>query len=583
MDKDEILFKINADISKEQAALRQGVREFETFGTRAKTIMGNVNRAVESATKNFGALGTAATALGSGLVLKKIFGVGEYMPVEKSLLRIQANLGASLKQIAPLKEGLESLAIKHGEDPGEMFSKAAEFSAFYKGDELLKVMTNSANAATALGKDLGPVADLVSRIEREFGLSVDATKEISETLGATSLGEHLEEVSGIMQKGVLKGITGMKGGYKEALGILEGLNRAGEMSPRAVQKFITAWNALSENKESIKAKTGFDVKGGQIGILEQLDAKIKKMRAEGKSEGDILNWIASNRDEAEAVMFMVKQLDALKAGIKATYEPGDKFRERFEAMDKSLERVTKRIKVAAKTITLDFQPAFDAAGKALGVIAEHPAIVKGGVLAAAGASLGMLGMLAKTKLGGVVASMAGRGALGAAGTEARVVEGKILQATQGVTPVFVVNWPAGGFGGMGGVAAEGAESRLILMAKSALPFLGPIALPLAAAVAAGLAINYMGKREVKEESEARKVTLQETVLKQNEATARATGRSSMGSYVDVNGIVHNDIHMMFDLSGRRPVVTSNDPNTRTHIEGVKADRGAQGFSWHGGA
>ena len=575
-DKDDILFRINTDISKSRDALSQAGRHFETFGQRANRSLAAVGRYTDAATKGLGLLGTAGTAIASGALLKKLFSVGEYMPIEKSMLRLQANLGASIEQVAGLKKGIAGIAQEHGDDIAEAMAKAADLAEYLKPDEITKVLSAGLGAAKAMGQELGPVVDRIAQMERLFGLGVDKSQEIVDILVASRL--SAEGLDKILERGTLKGLTGEN--YKEALTLFGGLRRSGlDKDVRAVTGMIAVWNAAGENQAQL-LHAGINPKGkNRVEILEQIAKTNARLVASGKLTQQQLNESMDRgfgKGAAVGINFLIAHLMELKKAEEDTQHAEELAAKRREIMAKSWTTQLGKVKAAVQSIKLDLEPLYDTAKVPVAWLGDHPAAAKGAALGLAGLSLAVLLALAGTKGAGFLKSIRNvPGAAAVGGTLAGTTEGMALQAATGVQPVFVTNWP-GALGALGG-------GSLALGIAGLSPFIPLIV----GAVAAYMLLQYMDKPEVKKESADRESEAEAVDARTRRVTGRLTGLGKHYGPVDLDTAsmldrilrppddiltpaminrLHRDpqgqVHILLDI---------NESRTRVHTEGKGVD------------
>ena len=486
--KDDILYRINADISEETRNLAEGGRQFELFGARAKRSLANLTRDVGALGKRISGLSAAATALVGGYTLHKIFGVGQYLPIDKALLRIQANLGASVRQVKGLQDGLEGLSLKHGDNPTEVFSKAADLSAYLKPDEIMTVMSAGVGAAKATGQNLGEVVDRIFQMNKLFGLGVDKSKEIADNFVASRL--EAEDLDKVLERGVLKGLAA--GNYEQVLAMLGGLKRAGVANdPRAITGMEAIWNAVRTRQKPL-LDAGINPKGKSvIQVLEAMDAANKRFIASGKYTREQLVDSMSKGFKVpgggEGIEFLIAHLDDMTVSQDNLAHSAEIAGRLEETMSKSWETQLGRVDAAVRTISVDLSAVYDKARDFFRILGEHPDAIKAGVLGVGALSAASIALIAATKgraaLGGL-----GKVAATGLGSAAGVVEGLTAKKLTGgdVVPVWVVN--IGQMGSAAGPAAIGLGQRALKYGGYALGALtSPVAIAIgSAALMAGL-------------------------------------------------------------------------------------------------
>ena len=120
----KVFLELIAKSEKFQQGIQQGERSLKSFQGFAQ----RTGQIVSDLTQKFGFLGNAAAALSSGLVLKKLFSVTDYMPIDDALLRMRVNLKANSAEMDILKNKIASFAGEKGQDLGKSFQTASKLS-----------------------------------------------------------------------------------------------------------------------------------------------------------------------------------------------------------------------------------------------------------------------------------------------------------------------------------------------------------------------------------------------------------------------------------------------------------------------
>ena len=123
----KVFLELIAKSEKFQQGFQQGEKALGSF----RTHVSNTMQKVQQLTANMGVLGQAATALSSGLVLKKLFSVSDYLPIDDALLRMRVNLKANSAEMDVFKKKIASLSGKTGLNIGEAFQGANKLSLIF--------------------------------------------------------------------------------------------------------------------------------------------------------------------------------------------------------------------------------------------------------------------------------------------------------------------------------------------------------------------------------------------------------------------------------------------------------------------
>ncbi len=485
MTNEEILYRINVDLAKERAALQEGQRHIEAFGQKAKSVFSNIGRGADGLSRHFGMMSTAITALTSGLAVKKLFSVTDFIQLDTSMLKIQANLGRSAAQVKDFRKEMDNLASTRGYAPEAVFAAAAELSEVtQQPDEILKVLDAGTHAARAMNKDLGSTAQVLGRIERLWGVSVDKSHEVGDSIVAAKL--DLEDLDSILQRGAIKGVTSEN--YKEALAFFSGLKKSGVERGRTVAAIASLWNAVGTKQAELRQ--GFMGAGlhadprkmSRIEILQEIGEAEEVYRRLGMTQEQINKSLdkAFGANAGEGFGLMIAHLQQLRDAWKEQQDSAALAAEHEKTMNEGLGAQLDKIKANLGTIKEDYKFLYDLLKDPASWLAEHPQATKAGV--EGGTALGLI--LGSFFLGKKIPGFL----RGIGGTVAGTAEGELLKETAGVPSVFVVNMP-GSLGGLLPGLAGGAgavEAGLVAAA-------GALGMALAAALAVVLTL-YSGEK-----------------------------------------------------------------------------------------
>ena len=473
-DKNKVQLIFEAFTSGAESKLR-------AFGSSAKGTFSNIGKYVDYTTQKIGFMGTALTALSTGVVLKKLFSVGDFIPIDRALLMMQANLRMTAKEIDGFKTQLSTLAGKEGEDMTKVFATAQKLSVAYKPEDILKIMEASAKMSDATEEDISVTTDRLTQLMKIYRQTPGQAKEIADSLVASRL--DLESLDVALQRSVMSGGAG--GDYKELLALFAGLKKSGLDSTRILMRFEGAISALFEKSDKLKAlginpfkidsKTGAKVKKNAVELLEELKPVIDK-HSKRLGEDKLAEALDKVFGEGagRGIPYMISQLDKLKKAREDQQNAAEIAGERQRKADETWGEQLSKIKAHLAGIKTDLSFIYDIAKKPVKFFAENEKLTKGAGYGAAGLEL-LIG-------GGLVYKKGkdffkGLGSLGKG-----VAAGKALEAVAGITPVFVTNWPSGittsgggildqfgrpipttipGAGGAGGIATKFGSAALI--------------------------------------------------------------------------------------------------------------------------
>jgi hypothetical protein len=447
-NNEKIGLELTGDPNKAQQALR-------SLESTAQKTFGNIGRYVDAATKHFGPLATAITALSTGLVLKKLFSLHDWMPIDQAMLRMQANWGKSRKEMGGFFDELSDFSSKSGLKLDETFGMAHKLSFFNKPGDVVKILSAVKKASDATGAAPEEMLDSVTRIMKMYQLGADKAKEISDSIVASRLNPEFLEIA--LQRATK--IGGSQKDFKEVLAFFSALNKMGYSSIRTIQPMMAMIDELFTKTEQLKS----------IGINPFKMVDGKRVR---KSTYELLGEIGPKFDALEKKMapgkFQERVDKALGPGaynfIKTMIAQREKFQQamadqdnaselsgrRSKAFEESWSSIFERIKAQIGGVKRSLESLYDFAKPVGRLFADNPTLTKGAAWTAAGVSAAILGTLAYKKgkaLFGDIANTAGG-----------IVQGKAIQEATGVTPVFVTNWPGGilpGGAGMPPVVAGG--------------------------------------------------------------------------------------------------------------------------------
>jgi TP901 family phage tail tape measure protein len=337
------------------------------------------------------------------------------------------------------------------------------------------------------GSQYGELANYIQKIHTSTPLKIDEAVEALKYSG---------QMSSAMELGWKDTLT--------ALATLKAHGAPGSMAGTELSNFLQRLTGATKGESKAIKEAGFEF-WDESGHAKSMGDIIRELQGQGanpkmagmtqKERMTLLSKIFAARGERAALAFA-------DTGDNSFQALGERAGQSADAVDKLATRLTgleANLKSLSGTVETAVANAFDpmlndltAMAKAandlvdsLGkMAAEHRTLTKGiGYGVEGGAvALGGYGLFRLAK-----AAASGRrvwsGLRGAGSTAAGLAEGKILEKTAGVTPVFVTNWPAGG---PGSAAAEAGAGKTLKNAAAALGAsgMGPLAVAGAATAAA---------------------------------------------------------------------------------------------------
>ncbi|NLT22613.1 MAG: phage tail tape measure protein [Syntrophorhabdus sp.] len=486
---------LSGNSSKLLNALGIGEKGLRKFGHTAKQEFDRIRSA---ATSVEGKLASLGMSIGAGMLVK------QSAQMDKVLTQIGQTAGATKGEVQGLRKELFRMSSETGqsvEDLQQGFNNAVQAGLNFK--EALPVIeaTNKAMAVTGANADRLTSGLTVAATAFQFDLSKPslALSLLDKMTTAGRLGNaELQNLSDIFARvGVNASRAGM--GFDQTLAFIEGLSLIEKQPERlatladSTLRLFTNLNYMKQAQKTTGVKF-FDASGERRNPLEIL-ADIKKkydalettvqretfmskalkgadldtikgmqtlLKGDmlGKISGEFLAKIGQaagtiNNDLDDAINNAIDQTGRLKARMR---EAADDFAKPVkEAITYGIKRLLNK-KKNSEDWAVDYDTGTPGGVSGLGLSGKQ---LVGGGIAALGAGYAAYrfgGPLAKKLLGRLGGSAAG------------IAEGKAVEATTGVTPVFVTNWPAGGLGGAASDIPGASKAGSLI--KKALPFAG---------------------------------------------------------------------------------------------------------------
>ncbi len=516
-----LALRLYADSARFVAGLTQAEGKTQRFVGGVKKEFESLKGALSSLQGQLATLGVSVGAVATA---------AQSARMDKSLTQIGQTAGMSRAEVKNLRDELFRMSGETGQSVDDLqvgFNNAVQ--AGLRFNEALPVIeaTNKAMAVTGASADRLTAGITVAGQAFQFDLAKPgmALTLLDKMTVAGRLGNaELQNLSDIFARvGVNASSAGM--GFDQTLAFIETLSlveRQPERLATLADSTLRLFNNLKYMKEAAQA-TGvkfFDGKGERrdaVDILRDIKAKYDKL----KTDKDRAIFLQKAFGQAD--LDTIKGLKTLLGG-NSLAKLGDfskQIRSAGGMIDSQMQEAianaidqTGRLKSELRKAADGFaQPINDAVQNVIkwGLDKkENGGLGLNGNDILVGGGLGALGIFGGARYGGkAVGALARR----FGGTAAGVAEGKILEAAAGVTPVFVVNWPAsmgGGVGdivgaaGAGGVAANAGKvagrAKTLAVLAGGLPLsawgsmgaagLGTAAAGVTAAGAVGYGVGY---------------------------------------------------------------------------------------------
>jgi hypothetical protein len=441
----KVFLELIAKSDKFQQGMQQGERALKGFQGFAQ----RTGQVVSDLTQKFGFLGNAAAALSSGLVIKKIFSLQEYLPIDDSLLRMRVNLKATGAEMDILKNKIAAFAGEKGQNIGTSFQVANKLSLNFNQGDILQILDKADKMSKATGDSLDLTSASMVEMIKLFKVSNKEFGGLADHVIASRI--NMEKLDTIMQRLALHG--GGKKDFIESLGMVRGLEIAGITKMRSIVAVNSVLDTIN-NKGFILESHGIKVKGrSQLEVLTDLQTYINKMQ-KTHSAAENLKQAESffGAGGKEAMDFVFAHMKDFQAGIDEMGHASEIATGRAAAGAETWENQLNRIKGHLGGIKTDLSTIYDLAKKPVKFMADSPKATKAVGWTAAGLSVAVLAALGYGNIKNVLKTV-GKTGVG-------IAEGKAIEAATGITPVFVTNMPAGGIMGAGGPGTMGTLAKV---------------------------------------------------------------------------------------------------------------------------
>lgn len=493
-----LALKLYADSARFVTGLTQAEGGVRRFGSAARREFETLKGAIGSIQGQLAALGLTTGTVASIMQSAKM---------DKSLTQIGQTAGVSRAEVEGLRKELFRMAGETGQQIDDLqigFNNAVQSGLAFR--EALPVIdaTNKAMAVTGASADKLTAGLTVAAQAFKFDLAkpgLALTLLDKMTVAGRQGNAELQNLSDIFARvGINASTAGM--GFDQTLAFIETLSLI-ERQPERLATLADSTLRLFTNanymKEAAKA-TGVkffekDAQGRQqtrdpIAVLRDIKREYDKLT------DDKSRFIFLNKAFGKADLDTIKGLKTLLGGdmlnkvgdfSKAIGGAGGSIEKDLPAAISNAVDQTGRLKAELRKAADEFsRPINDALQSFIKFgldKKENGGLGLSGKEMIAGGSALALGTFAAARYGGkAISGLAKR----FGGTAAGVAEGKALEAAAGVTPVFVVNWPASMGGGVadaigaaaGAAGAAGTVGKVASRAKSLAVLAG--GLPLSA-------------------------------------------------------------------------------------------------------
>ncbi len=437
------------DSSKMNAILKSSEGRFKAFGGAARREFESIKNAARSVEGKLGALGVS---FGAVLLMK------QSAELDRNLTRIGQTAGEGGIKVLGLRKELFRMAQETGqgvENLKQGFDNAVQAGLSFKEalpvtDAVNKAMAVTGASADQLTSGLTVAANAFQFDLAKPGMALNMLDRM--TVAGRQGNAELESLSGIVSR-VGGNATRSGMGFNEMLSFVEGLSQVEKLPERlatladSTMRLFTNFQYLSRAQQATGVKF-FDEKGarrGPFAVFQDIKKKYDLLKT------DLQRTTFLNTALQGAYLDTIKGVGELLKGknIEKMVGFNEKIANASGTIKKDLPAAinnavdqTGRLKAKLREAADDFIQPFNQ-GIAKGIKKLIDPKKEGGYelsskqIAAGGATALLSGYIAY-RFGGKAAK-AILGKLG--GTAAGIAEGKMVEATTGVTPVFVTNWP----------------------------------------------------------------------------------------------------------------------------------------------
>jgi hypothetical protein len=287
--------EVNEALKKSKKFTQEATKANQTFTGKLQTAIGTLTRyglaykIINAAQQVFASLTTGA--------------VKESIAFEKSLGNLAAVAGVSSKDVGKFGENALEVAGKTKFTANEIVGLQTELSKLgFSATDVIKSTEQIAFAAQALGAPLNETASLIGKVRNQFGLLVEQTGEISDTLVTSINNSALSfETFGvaIQYVGPIANTLGLT--LQQTTGAMAALADAGFTASRIGTGLRGIFTELG--------KTSADV-----------EVSLKKLANQNISLGEAVELVGKRN--AAQLLTLLKNIDAIEEGNKKYYQQG---------------------------------------------------------------------------------------------------------------------------------------------------------------------------------------------------------------------------------------------------------------------
>jgi len=432
-------------------ALGAGERGLKRFGGAARQEFERMRNAARSLEGRIASLGLS---FGATMLIK------QSAQMDKSLIQIGQTAEISRVKIAGLRKELFRMGRESGKPIEELqqgFNRAVQ--AGLKFDAALRVTESVNKAAAVTGAQNEILTKSLTSSAAIFNIDLSKPGQALLLLDKMRIAgkqgnAEMEDLAGIMPR---VGFGAQRAGMdiEQTMAFVEGLSQA-QQEPERLATLADNWTRLFTNNtymQKVKKATGvefFDDKGARrdaLAVFADIKKKYDALRTDAQRHSYVSAFLEGADSETITASVAFLKGDFLKNARDFSSEisnaAGTIDREFPEAINNAVDQAG-RLRNVMLTTADEFCQRIDAgittAIKKLINSKEQGGWELSGKEIAGGSALAMLTAYLGKRFGGKI----GKQLLGnLVGTAAGIAEGKVIEATTGVTPVFVTNWPAG--------------------------------------------------------------------------------------------------------------------------------------------
>jgi len=456
---DGIAIRLGADPTGLQQGIRRAEAAIDTFGSRAKAVIGRMGTAIKgTADRALNPLTAALTGGGIAVAVNQINGV------ELAMTRLGNQAGWSADKIAQVTAQAYASAKRTGQPVEELVAGMARFvDATGDGETAIALLGDTATASSAVGAGFEDMGAIAAQLGQKFNIAKEdlgAWFEILSTQGdkgAFTLADLANNGERLFSAAASGGTTqaGLRS-FGALIQVARGATGSAEQATTAIE---ATFRSFKQKAGDIRKLTGFDVFDGQgnlkdaetilKAIYDYTDGSTKKLTKFG-FDSEAMRFIEEfqrKRKEGGDYGF----LEDLKNAAPAAKDMNN-IQEKFGRVMANNAMQLRAAKAGMQQLlAVHMAGPIDKFTKALQYLNEHQKLVEYGFMAIAAAAAALVAVkvaswgMEMAKFGKELFDIAKGKKGGTGGALGDVVDGI------GVQKVYVVNMPGGGLPGMGGI------------------------------------------------------------------------------------------------------------------------------------